>query len=155
MNAALTTKGSRATKGDLTVEIYDKIGRANLFLHAKGGTRRAKGGNLSIPSSVNVQRTSGGAVRTQQQPKNLRNSFKRGRFIFQRQGRSTRKAKGRIKLMCKRRSRPIRKGLAWGLQSVDQRVCKSLAGGMEAATTENYEVRPNDQGRSSSIRDCG
>ncbi|MEY9129940.1 hypothetical protein ACVIWV_004164 [Bradyrhizobium diazoefficiens] len=56
---------------------------------------------------------------------------------------------------CKRRSRPIRKGLAWGLQSVDQRVCKSLAGGMEAATTENYEVRPNDQGRSSSIRDCG
>ncbi|BAP81921.1 uncharacterized protein NK6_a_18 (plasmid) [Bradyrhizobium diazoefficiens] len=55
----------------------------------------------------------------------------------------------------KRRSRPIRKGLAWGLQSVDQRVCKSLAGGMEAATTENYEVRPNDQGRSSSIRDCG
>ncbi|MHC2449000.1 hypothetical protein ACVI7B_008704, partial [Bradyrhizobium elkanii] len=31
----------------------------------------------------------------------------------------------------KRRSRPIRKGLAWGLQSVDQRVCKSLAGGME------------------------
>ncbi|MFK4620793.1 MFS superfamily sulfate permease-like transporter [Bradyrhizobium diazoefficiens] len=58
-------------------------------------------------------------------------------------------------LFCKRRSRPIRKGLAWGLQSVDQRVCKSLAGGMEAATTENYEVRPNDQGRSSSIRDCG
>ncbi|KYK44737.1 hypothetical protein A1D31_36105 [Bradyrhizobium liaoningense] len=57
MDAALTTKGSRATKGDLTVEIYDKIGRANLFLHAKGGTRRAKGGNLSIPSSVNVQRT--------------------------------------------------------------------------------------------------
>ncbi|MEY9398970.1 hypothetical protein ABIF66_009772 [Bradyrhizobium japonicum] len=56
---------------------------------------------------------------------------------------------------CKRRSRPTRKGLAWGLQSVDQRVCKSLAGGMEAATTENYEVRPNDQGRSSSIRDCG
>ncbi|MHC2278000.1 integrase [Bradyrhizobium diazoefficiens] len=58
-------------------------------------------------------------------------------------------------LQGKRRSRPIRKGLAWGLQSVDQRVCKSLAGGMEAATTENYEVRPNDQGRSSSIRDCG
>ncbi|WP_212480887.1 hypothetical protein, partial [Bradyrhizobium liaoningense] len=26
---------------------------------------------------------------------------------------------------CKRRSRPTRKGLAWGLQSVDQRVCKS------------------------------
>ncbi|MCP1761970.1 hypothetical protein [Bradyrhizobium japonicum] len=109
MNAALTTKGSRATKGDLTVEIYDKIGRANLFLHAKGGTRRAKGGNLSIPSSVNVQRTSGGAVRTQQQPKNLRNSFKRGRFIFQRQGKSSRKRSGRIKLMYSLRpSVPIR-----------------------------------------------
>jgi hypothetical protein len=83
--------------------------RSGESLHAKGGTRRAKGGNLSIPSSVNVQRTSGGAVRTQQQPKNLRNSFKRGRFIFQRQGRSTRKAKGRIKLMYSLRpSVPIR-----------------------------------------------
>ncbi|MFK4534222.1 type I restriction enzyme R subunit [Bradyrhizobium ottawaense] len=66
------------------------------------------------------------------------------------------KEKARLEeIIGKRRSRPIRKGLAWGLQSVDQRVCKSLAGGMEAATTENYEVRPNDQGRSSSIRDCG
>ncbi|KRR17814.1 hypothetical protein CQ14_37620 [Bradyrhizobium lablabi] len=46
-----------------------------------------------------MQRTSGGAVRKQQQPKNLQNSFKRGRFIFQRQSRSTRKAKGRIKLV--------------------------------------------------------
>ena len=55
----------------------------------------------------------------------------------------------------KRRSRPIRKGLAWGLQSVDQRVCKSLAGGMEAATTDNYEVRAHEQDRSASIRDCG
>lgn len=59
------------------------------------------------------------------------------------------------RILGKRRSRPICKGLAWGLQSVDQRVCKSLAAGMEAATTENHEVRPNDQGRSSSIRDCG
>jgi hypothetical protein len=99
MNAALTTKGSRATKGDLTVEIYDKLGRANLALHAKGGTRRARVSNLAIPSSVNVQRMSGGAVRTNQQPKTLQNSFKRGRFIFQRQGRSTRKASGRLKLM--------------------------------------------------------
>jgi hypothetical protein len=48
-------------------------------------------------------------VRTQQQPKNLRNSSKRGRFIFQRQGRSTRKAKGGIKLMYSLRpSVPIR-----------------------------------------------
>lgn len=58
-------------------------------------------------------------------------------------------------LQGKRRSRAICKGLARGLQSVDQRVCKSLAAGVEAATTENHEVRPNDQGRSSSIRDCG
>src|SRR5262245_56523142 len=40
MNAALTTKGARASKTDLEVTIYDKLGRANLPLHAKSGTRQ-------------------------------------------------------------------------------------------------------------------
>lgn len=49
MKAALPTKGSRATKGDLTVEIYDKLGGANLALHAKGGTRRARAATFRSP----------------------------------------------------------------------------------------------------------
>ena len=55
----------------LQVEIYDKLGRANLMLHAKGGTRRAKGANIAIPSSVNVRRTGRGAVTRSQTPKGL------------------------------------------------------------------------------------
>src|SRR5262249_62408926 len=37
--ASLTTKESRASKGSLSVEIYDRLNRGNLMLHAQGGTR--------------------------------------------------------------------------------------------------------------------
>lgn len=40
-----------ATKGNLTVEIYDSLHRAQLQKHAIGGTKSAKGGHLTIPSS--------------------------------------------------------------------------------------------------------
>ncbi|OCK60031.1 hypothetical protein LMTR3_20815 [Bradyrhizobium sp. LMTR 3] len=76
-------QGGRATKQSLSVEIYDKLGRANLMLHAKGGTRRAKGANIAIPSSVNVRRTARGAVTRSQTPKGLADKgVRRGRFIF-------------------------------------------------------------------------
>jgi hypothetical protein len=84
IGAALTTKGARATRQNLTVEIYDKLGRANLMLHAKGGTRRAKGSNIAIPSSANIKRTGRGAVPTGQRPAALAKSERRGRFIFAR-----------------------------------------------------------------------
>lgn len=83
IGAALTTKGARATKSDPTVEIYDKLGRGNLLLHAKGGTRRAKGANLAIPSSANVRRTGSGAVSRSQTPRALADkAARRGRFLF-------------------------------------------------------------------------
>jgi hypothetical protein len=101
IGAALTTKGARATKETLEVQIYDRLGRANLLLHAKGGTRRAEGGNIAVPSSRNVTRTARGAVRPTQLPKNLQRSFKRGRFIFQEVGRRSKKAGSvqRLRLM--------------------------------------------------------
>jgi hypothetical protein len=40
-----------ATKGNLTVEIYDSLHRAQLQKHAVGGTKTARGGHLAIPSS--------------------------------------------------------------------------------------------------------
>lgn len=83
IGAALTTKGARATKADPTVEIYDELGRGNLLLHARGGTRRARGANLAIPSSANVRRTGGGAVSRGQTPRALADkAVRRGRFLF-------------------------------------------------------------------------
>jgi hypothetical protein len=83
IGAALTTKGARATKQNLSVEIYDKLGRGNLKLHAKGGTRRAQGANLAIPSSINVRRTASGAVSRAQTPRALADkAARRGRFLF-------------------------------------------------------------------------
>lgn len=83
IGAALTTKGARATKQDLRVELYDKLGRGNLLLHARGGTRRAQGANLAIPSSVNVRRNASGAVTRSQTPRALADkAVRRGRFLF-------------------------------------------------------------------------
>lgn len=94
MQAALTTKDSRAQKGDLTVEIYDKLGRANLKLHAEGGTRVGHGGNIAI-GSRNVTRGSRGVPKSQR-PRALKNAFKKGDVILQRQGP---KGASRLRLM--------------------------------------------------------
>jgi hypothetical protein len=100
ISAALTTKGARATKTDLVVEIYDKLQRANLQLHAKGGTRRPHGGaHMAVPIQANVKRTARG-VRADQRPNVLARSFRIGDRIFQRQG--TRKTV--VKLMYSLRS---------------------------------------------------
>jgi hypothetical protein len=72
--ASLTTRESRATKGSLAVEIYDKLDRGNLQLQAKGGTRTARSGNLAIPSS-NITRGSRGV------PKRLRPRTLAGQLI--------------------------------------------------------------------------
>jgi len=94
MAAALTTKDSRAQKGDLTVEIYDKLGRANLFLHAKGGQRQAKSSFIAIGSTRNIaaQRGPHGVVQSMR-PRNLKNSFRKGDVVYQRVG------KDRLRLM--------------------------------------------------------
>lgn len=62
IRAALSTEW--ATKYNLTVSIYDKLGRGNLALHADGGTRTAHGGRLAIPQDM-IRRTSRGVSKAQ------------------------------------------------------------------------------------------
>lgn len=64
---ALRTQFSN--KNDLTVEIYDDLGRASLMAHAEGGKKMPKGKSLAVPSRA-VKRTSHGVARSQR-PRNL------------------------------------------------------------------------------------
>ncbi|UGY13770.1 hypothetical protein HAP48_0035140 [Bradyrhizobium septentrionale] len=92
MRAALTTRGARAAKDNLEVTIYDKLGRANLGLHAKSGTRMAAKSALAIPPTGAVNRSARG-VPQGQRPRNLKNAFRKGDVIYQRIG------KNRLRLM--------------------------------------------------------
>lgn len=83
LKAALTTKGSRARKTLLEVELYDRLHRGHLQLHARGGTKRAKAGNLAI-GTRNVRRTSKGVVDSDK-PRSF-GTFKRGDAIFKKTG---------------------------------------------------------------------
>lgn len=90
--ASLTTKDSRATKGSLSVEIYDKLDRGNLQKQAKGGTRSPRGGsNLAVPSS-NITRGASG-VPKRVLPRNLPTAVKKGDVLYARQ------KSGRLQLM--------------------------------------------------------
>jgi hypothetical protein len=82
MNAALQVE--KATKRDLTVAVSDKLGRAHLALHAKGGTKRARG-RLAIPTKAVTRGARG--VPQSQRPANLKRAVVRGGLIFQAQGR--------------------------------------------------------------------
>lgn len=81
MKAALSTEF--ASKRSLRVSIYDRLGRAHLKLHDKGGTKRARG-KLAIPTAE-VKRNSRG-VSARQRPSALPNSFRQGDSIYQRYG---------------------------------------------------------------------
>lgn len=96
MNAALTIKGERATKQDLSVTIYDRLGHAHLQEHAKGGWHKSRG-HTAVPNLRNVRRTGSGVVKSQK-PRALVNSFRKGDVIYQRGGGKKAKAK-RLKLM--------------------------------------------------------
>lgn len=85
LRAALTTSGRRATKRNLTVEIYDKLGRAHLGLHSKGGIKQAKG-RLAIPDQKVKARRGSKGVPKSLRPSALPNSFRKGDAIFQRMG---------------------------------------------------------------------
>lgn len=98
MRAALTTKGQRATKRKLQVTIYDKLGRGNLSLHSKGGTRQASRGTIAVPSRVVKVRRSGKGVPAGLKPRALPNSFRKGDSIYQRMPK-TKKVKAHIRLM--------------------------------------------------------
>jgi hypothetical protein len=88
----------KATKQTLAVAISDTGpagGRANLSLHAKGGTKTARG-NLAIPDSKLKSRRTGRGVPKGLRPTALPNSFKRGDVIYQRVGK---KGRDGLKLM--------------------------------------------------------
>ena len=68
---AMTTKGKRATKGRLRVELYDQWGRGNLKLHDEGGTRRARSGELAIPSRLITPKRTGRGVPKGMKPRNI------------------------------------------------------------------------------------
>ena len=94
IGAALVMRDTPATKRNLTTEIYDRLGRANLMLHAKGGTRTAKGGRMAIPVSGTIKRTARG-VPDRWKPKTL------GPKLFRKdsgEARYTRDGRGRLKL---------------------------------------------------------
>lgn len=61
----------KARKNDLRVEIYDDLGRGHLQLHAKGGTRAARGRRLAIPPQGTAQRKAGGGIKAGALPKAL------------------------------------------------------------------------------------
>lgn len=97
LQASLTTKDARATKGDLTVEIYDKLNRANLALHSRGGIRRAQSSFLAIGTTHNVAALRGPrGVPKSQRPRALTNAFRKGDVIYQRVKRS---GQERLRLM--------------------------------------------------------
>ena len=76
LKAALTTRGRRATKANLRVELYDQHGRGNLGLHGLGGAAHGHGA-LAIPttSSGISKRRGAKGVPKGMQPRNLANSF--------------------------------------------------------------------------------
>lgn len=81
--ASLTTRDARANKQSLAVEIYDKLGRGNLLLQAKGGARTPRGGsNLAVPLS-NIPKTSRG-VPARLRPKNLPSAVRKNDALFAR-----------------------------------------------------------------------
>ncbi|WP_407529418.1 hypothetical protein [Methylobacterium oryzisoli] len=81
LKAAL--KPEFSTKRNLRVALVDRLGRGHLKLHAKGGTKLARG-QFAIPSR-NVTRTARG-VRQNQKPANLPRKVVKGGLIFQARG---------------------------------------------------------------------
>ena len=77
LRAALTTKGTRANKRSLRVELYDRLGRGSLLQHAQGGTKLPRGTNLAIPATGTVRRGSRGVPKTQRPRAIVANTPKR------------------------------------------------------------------------------
>ena len=88
ISAALTTAGQRATKSNLRVELYDRIGRVPLTRLEDGGTKRPGTGMLAVPTRA-VRRGSNGAVVRGQKPRALdpKKVVKKGNLLFTRVGR--------------------------------------------------------------------
>jgi hypothetical protein len=93
IGASLTTKGTRATKRQLETEIYDKLGRGHLMMHARGGVRKPQGrSHMAVPSSKLPKGSRG--VPSGLRPKNLQNAVRIKDALYVRDKRS-----GKLKLM--------------------------------------------------------
>ena len=91
LKAALTTRGKRATKRNLRVELYDQLGRASLTKHETGGTKSPKGAALAVPTAAVRSRRGSKGVPRGLRPKNLPNSFRMGDAVYQRTGKGKNK----------------------------------------------------------------
>lgn len=60
----------KASKRLPRASVFDRLGRANLALHAEGGTRRPRGAALAIPQTI--KRTAGGRVPKGKTPRALK-----------------------------------------------------------------------------------
>ena len=93
IGAALRTEF--ANKKQLKVAVFDNLSRGHLDLHAKGGTKQAKG-RLAIPTS-RVKRGSSGVVKSQR-PTALKRAVLKGGLLFQAEGKGK---SSRLRLMFK------------------------------------------------------
>lgn len=86
-----------ATRHKLRAVLYDRLGRVNLKLLAKGGTKRPRtGGSLAIPEAKVRARRGSKGVPKNLRPGNLGRSFRDGDVIYQEIGRGK---KRRLRLM--------------------------------------------------------
>ena len=111
LKAALSTKGTRATKRHLRVVIFDRLGRGSLLLHDGGGTKRPRGKAIAVPSAALQARRSGKGVPKGQRPRNLpatgpSGAFVKGDVLYQRVG--TGKSRGLKLMYVLKPSAPIR-----------------------------------------------
>jgi len=90
--ATQTFRVKKATKRILTAVVFDRLDRANLKLHAEGGTKRAKRGSIAVPSRYVKDRRGARGVRRNLRPREVVDSPKgyisrgKDRAIFQAYG---------------------------------------------------------------------
>ena len=78
-----------SSKRKLEARVYDRLGRANLKLHAEGGVKRAKSGSIAVPTQYVKGRRTGRGVRRNLRPREVVDSqkgYKTQRAIFQAYG---------------------------------------------------------------------
>lgn len=81
IKAALVTKGTRATKRNLRVVVYDRLGRGSLALHDRGGRRAPRGKAIAVPSGDLQGRRTGKGVPKGLRPRNLPTTGPSGTFL--------------------------------------------------------------------------
>lgn len=83
IRAALNVE--RATKGSLRGAVFDRFDRGNLKLHARGGTKQARG-RLALPDTKIKGARGAKGLPKRLRPSGLARSFRKGDVIYQRVG---------------------------------------------------------------------